>query len=203
MGSVMSPLPRSQPPPKRAMILDRDGTIVVDHGYLDDPGLLQFLPGAAEALRQLSKRGHPIIVVTNQSGVGRGLLTLERMHAINKRFIQMVEESGATVDGLYSCPHKPEEDCECRKPKTKLVLDAATALGFEPANSVVVGDKSSDIALGRGVQAITMLVSNDGRASDGGSVDPDYVIPDLLAAVPIVEKLEALRIGAAHDSCGK
>jgi D-glycero-D-manno-heptose 1,7-bisphosphate phosphatase len=183
------------------MILDRDGTIVVDHGYLDDPRLLQFLPGAAQALRQLSERGHPIIVVTNQSGVGRGRLTLERMHEINRRFVQMVRESGATVDGLYSCPHAPEDDCECRKPKPKLVLDAAAALGFEPANSVVIGDKSSDIALGRGVQAVTMLVSGDGRPSDGGCVEPDYVIPDLPGAVRIIAQLEKQGIpAAAHDS---
>lgn len=187
----------SPPPPKRAIILDRDGTIIVDHGYLDDPGLLQFLPGAAEALRQLSERGHLIVVVTNQSGVGRGRLTLERMHAINNRFIRMIEAAGARVDGLYSCPHKPEDDCECRKPKTRLVLEAAAALGFEPANSVVIGDKSSDIALGRGVQAVTLLVSPDGRASDGECVEPDYVIRDLLEAVRIVADLEMPPASAA------
>jgi D-glycero-D-manno-heptose 1,7-bisphosphate phosphatase len=186
------PFTPSKPPlPKRAIILDRDGTIVVDQGYLDDPRLLRFLPGAGEALRQFSARGHPIIVVTNQSGVGRGRLTLERMHEVNARFVRMVEETGARVDGLYSCPHKPEDACECRKPKTRLVLDAAAALGFEPANSVVIGDKSSDIALGRGVQAVTMLVSDNGRASDGAWVEPDYVIRDLPEAARIVAKLEA------------
>jgi D-glycero-D-manno-heptose 1,7-bisphosphate phosphatase len=189
---VVTPLSTASPQPrKRAIILDRDGTIVRDHHYLDDPRLLQFLPGAAEALRQFSERGHPIIIVTNQSGVGRGRLTLERMHEINARFIRMVEEIGATIDRLYSCPHKPEDDCECRKPKTKLVLDGAAALGFEPAHSVVIGDKSSDIALGRNVEALTMLVSEDGRAADGEWVEPDYVIRDLLEAVRIVATLEA------------
>ncbi len=176
----------------------------MDRGYLDDPALLQFLPGAAEALRQLSERGHPIVIVTNQSGVGRSRLTLERMHAINKRFTQMVETAGAAVDGLYSCPHKAEDDCECRKPKTRLVLDAAAALGFEPAAAVVIGDKSSDIALGRRVHAVTLLVSEDGRASDGGCVEPDYVIRDLLEAVRIIEELEIPPItAAAPASAGK
>lgn len=183
----------SPPAAKRAIILDRDGTIIVDRGYLDDPGLLQFLPGAAEALRELCERGHSIVVVTNQSGVGRGRLTLERMHAINDRFLQMVKAAGARVDGLYSCPHKPQDECECRKPKTKLLREAAAALGFEPANSVVIGDKSSDIALGRGVQAVTLLVSQDGRASDGGWVEPDYVVRDLLEAVRIIAELEMPR----------
>jgi len=190
MRPVKPPLTAPLPPPKRAIILDRDGTIVVDHGYLDDPGRLQSLPGAAQALRQLSERGHPIIIVTNQSGVGRGRLTLERMHEVNERFVRMIEEIGAKVAGLYACPHKPEDDCQCRKPKTKLVLDAAAALDFEPVHSVVIGDKSSDIALGRGLQAVTMLVSDDGRASDGAWVEPDYVIRDLLDAARIVANLE-------------
>jgi D-glycero-D-manno-heptose 1,7-bisphosphate phosphatase len=192
MRRVTPPLTAGQQKQRRAIILDRDGTIVRDHNYLDDPRLLQFLPGAAAGLRQLRERGHPIIVVTNQSGVGRGRLTLERMHEINERFVRMVEEIGATVDRLYSCPHKPEDDCECRKPKTKLVLDGAAAVGFEPAHSVVIGDKSSDIALGRNLQAVTMLISNDRRARDGDWVEPDYVIRDLLEAARIVANLESV-----------
>jgi D-glycero-D-manno-heptose 1,7-bisphosphate phosphatase len=186
------PVTVCQPMRKRAIILDRDGTIVRDYNYLDDPRRLEFLPGAAAALRQFTERGHPIIIVTNQSGVGRGRLTLERMHEINERFLRMVEEIGATVDGLYSCPHRPEDDCECRKPKPKLVLDGAAAVGFEPAHSVVIGDKSSDIALGRNLQAVTMLVTDDGRATDGGWVEPDYLIRDLLEAVRIVANLETV-----------
>jgi D-glycero-D-manno-heptose 1,7-bisphosphate phosphatase len=200
MRPVTPPLTACQPKRKRAIILDRDGTIVRDHHYLDDPRLLQFLPGAAAALRQFRQLGHPIIVVTNQSGVGRGHLTLERMHEINERFVRMVEEIGAGVDRLYSCPHKPEDDCECRKPKTKLVLDGAAAVGFEPAHSVVIGDKSSDIALGRNLQAVTMLVSNDGRARDGDWVEPDYVIRDLLEAVRIVANLETVARDGAGDA---
>jgi D-glycero-D-manno-heptose 1,7-bisphosphate phosphatase len=190
MRPVTPALTAQQPKRKRAIVLDRDGTIVRDHNYLDDPRLLEFLPGAAAALRQLTERGHPIIIVTNQSGVGRGRLTLERMHEINERFLRMVEEIGAIVDRLYYCPHRPEDDCECRKPKTKLVLEGAAAIGFEPADSVVIGDKSSDIALGRNLQAVTMLVSGDGRASDGDWVEPDYIIRDLLEAARIVANLE-------------
>jgi D-glycero-D-manno-heptose 1,7-bisphosphate phosphatase len=186
------PVTVCQPMRKRAIILDRDGTIVRDYNYLDDPRRLEFLPGAAAALRQFTERGHPIIIVTNQSGVGRGRLTLERMHEINERFLRMVEEIGATVEGLYSCPHRPEDDCECRKPKPKLVLDGAAAVGFEPAHSVVIGDKSSDIALGRNLQAVTMLVTDDGRATDGDWVEPDYLIRDLLEAVRIVANLETV-----------
>jgi D-glycero-D-manno-heptose 1,7-bisphosphate phosphatase len=179
----------SGPAIKRAVILDRDGTIVVDRGYLDDPAQLCLLPGAAQGLRSLHERGHQIIVVSNQSGVGRGLLTLTRLHEINGLLTRMLEAAGAKLDGIYCCPHRPEDNCACRKPKTKLVLDAAAALGFDPNNCVVIGDKSSDIELGRRLQATTMLVSANGRASDGEWIEPDFVVGDLTAAARIIEAL--------------
>jgi D-glycero-D-manno-heptose 1,7-bisphosphate phosphatase len=173
--------------------LDRDGTIVVDRGYLDDPTQLCLLPGAAQGLRSLHERGHQIIVVSNQSGVGRGRLTLTRMHEINALLTRMVEAAGAKLDGIYCCPHRPEDDCACRKPKTKLVLDAAAALGFDPNDCVVIGDKSSDIELGRRLQATTMLISENGRASDGTWIEADFVIRDLAEAARVIEALGSRR----------
>jgi D-glycero-D-manno-heptose 1,7-bisphosphate phosphatase len=172
----------------RPVILDRDGTIVIDRHYLDDPAQLSFLPGAVEGLRTLSQNGHSIIVVTNQSGVGRGRFTLERMHEVNNRLIDMVAAAGARIDAIYSCPHEPAADCACRKPNTQLVLDAAQRFGFDPARSIVIGDKSSDVELGRRLQALTMLVSADGRATDDGWVQPDYIIRDLIEAARIIDE---------------
>jgi D-glycero-D-manno-heptose 1,7-bisphosphate phosphatase len=171
------------------VILDRDGTIVVDRGYLDDPAQLCFLPGAVAGLRLWHAHGHPLIVVSNQSGVGRGRLTLERAEQINACFLRMVEQAGAKIAGSYFCPHRPEEDCACRKPKTQLVLEAAATLGFDPARAVVIGDKSSDIELGRRLGALTMLVSADDRASDGGGVAADYTVRNLLQAAEITTQL--------------
>jgi len=173
----------------RPIILDRDGTIVIDRHYLDDPAQLSFLPGAAEALSTLTRNGHRLIVITNQSGVARGRFTLERMHEVNARFVQMAAEVGATIDAMYSCPHDPADGCDCRKPNTGLALEAARRFGFDPASSVVIGDKSTDIELGRRLGATTMLISNNGFATDTGWVEPDYVIPDLLAAARIVAQL--------------
>ena len=170
---------------RRVIILDRDGTIVVDHGYLDDPAKLQFLPRAVEGLRLLHASGARLIVVTNQSGVGRGLFSLERLSEINARFLAMVREVGVRIEGLYCCPHRPEDDCRCRKPRAGLVLEAAAELGFEPASAIVIGDRSSDIELGRRIGAMTLLVSAGGRSSDRVRVEPDYVVGDLVEAARI------------------
>jgi D-glycero-D-manno-heptose 1,7-bisphosphate phosphatase len=181
----------------RTVILDRDGTIVVDRDYLDDPAQLQFLPGALEGLRLLRERGHRLVVVTNQSGVGRGRFPLARVAEVHARLGHLLREAGAAIDGIYYCPHRPEDRCECRKPKPALVLQAAAELGFEPAASVVIGDKSSDIELGRNLGATTMLVSATGRTSDGTPAAPDYVVRDLLEAARLLEAPAAqLRRGA-------
>lgn len=176
--------------PRRAVILDRDGTIIVDHGYLGDPARVSLLPGAAEGLRRLHAHGHRIVVVSNQSGVGRGRLTLAHVHAVNERLRQLLGEAGVRIDGLYYCPHRPEEQCACRKPGTTLVLQAAAELGFDPAACVVIGDKSSDVQLGQRLGALTMLVSADGTARDGLPASPDYVIRDLTEAARIIEALQ-------------
>ena len=181
----------SVPAAPRAVILDRDGTVVIDRDYLDDPAGLEFLPGAAQGLRQLHERGHPLVVITNQSGIGRGRLTLERAGEINARFAAMVRAAGAELAGLYLCPHRPEEGCACRKPGTLLLLQAARELGFAAADSVVIGDKASDIELGRRVGALTMLVSHDGLSSDGRPSGADFVVGDLREAAARLAQVES------------
>jgi D-glycero-D-manno-heptose 1,7-bisphosphate phosphatase len=181
------------PQAARPVILDRDGTIVIDRYYLADPAQLCFLPNAAEGLRALSRNGHRIILVTNQSGVGRGHFTLERMHEINDRLIEMAAAAGARIDAIYSCPHEPAAACACRKPNTQLVLDAARQFGFDPADAVVIGDKSTDVELGRRLRAVSMLVSADGRAADGEWVEPDYIVRDLLEAAHVIHQLTPVR----------
>jgi D-glycero-D-manno-heptose 1,7-bisphosphate phosphatase len=174
---------------RRPIILDRDGTIIVDHGYLDDPDKIEFLPGALEGLRQWHALGHPLVVVSNQSGIGRGVLTRQRVLEINARMQALLDAAGTPLDGIYFCPHGPDEGCDCRKPRSRLVEEAAAALGFEPGRAVVIGDKSSDVELGRRLGAVSMLISADGRASDGIPTEPDYVVPSLLEAARITAEL--------------
>ncbi len=100
--------------PDRVVLLDRDGTIVVDKDYLSDPNLLELAPYAAQGLRWLYSHGYRLIVVTNQSGVGRGFFSLADMEAVNARLIAMVEDIGARIERIYSCPHAPDDVCRCR-----------------------------------------------------------------------------------------
>jgi D-glycero-D-manno-heptose 1,7-bisphosphate phosphatase len=170
----------------RVVILDRDGTLVVDRGYLSDPAGLEFLPEAAAGLQLLHAQGYRLVVVTNQSGVGRGLFPIECVEAMNARLHTMVEDAGARLAGIYVCPHAPEANCTCRKPAQGLMLRAAAELRFDPATAVVIGDKPSDVEFGRRAGALTVLIG-DGFAS---SVDlgpaPDFIAPDLAAAARFI-----------------
>lgn len=175
---------------ERVVLLDRDGTIVVDRDYLDDPAGLEFLPGAAEGLRRLHRGGYRLVVISNQSGVGRGLFSLERLQAVNRRLAERVREIGAELAGIYCCPHRPEDQCACRKPNILLVQQAARELDFEPSAAVVIGDRDSDIELGRRLGATTILITNAGdpaRTTDHGA---DHVATDLLQAALLIERLE-------------
>lgn len=165
------------------LALDRDGTIVVDKDYLDDPGKLEFLPGAAEALAKLEQRKMRVVVVTNQSGVGRGRFSLQRLDEIHARLIEMVATAGGRIERIYACTHTPLDVCRCRKPEPELLLRAASDLGCRVTSAIVVGDKTSDVELGRRVGARTVLISNDASFADA-----DFTVASLLDIVRLLEE---------------
>lgn len=136
------------------MLFDRDETIVVDVPFNGDPERVEPAPDARSLLDRLRAAGLPLAVVSNQSGIGRGLLTREAVDAVNRR----VEELLGPFAGFFVCPHAPEDGCDCRKPKPKLILDAARALGVDPACCVVVGDRASDAEAARNAGAIALRV---------------------------------------------
>jgi D-glycero-D-manno-heptose 1,7-bisphosphate phosphatase len=170
----------------RVVILDRDGTMVIDRGYLDDPAGLQFLPGAAAGLRLLYSRGYRLVVITNQSGVGRGLFPIERVYAMNAHLERMAEAAGFRLEHIYFCPHAPEAGCECRKPALGLMMQAAAELGFDPAGAIVIGDKDSDIEFGRRAGALTMLIGPRG-SRPAPTPAPDYIVENLQQAADIID----------------
>jgi D-glycero-D-manno-heptose 1,7-bisphosphate phosphatase len=176
----------------KVVVLDRDGTIVIDRGYADDAASLEFAPRAAEGLRFFHANGYRLLVITNQSGVGRGLFALERVHEMNARLEVMVSEAGARLERIYFCPHAPEAGCACRKPAPGLLAQAAAELRFDPACAVVIGDKESDIEFGRRAGATTILIAAQGP-SPAARVQPDFVARDLLAAAH--ELMECRSVG--------
>lgn len=130
-----------------ALFADRDGTIVVEKHYLADPAFVEMVPGAAAALKAFADAGYAIIIVTNQSGIGRGLYTDADFHRVQDRITAVLAESGAIVDAVYYCPHSPEkgEPCECRKPGVELYRQAEREHGIDLTRSVYTGDRVKDV----------------------------------------------------------
>ena len=149
----------------RAVFLDRDGTLIDDVGYISDPEDVRLVPGAADALRALRDAGFRLVVVSNQSGLGRGLITQERADAVHQRFVQELERAGAQIDAAYYCPHTPDEDCDCRKPLPGMLIDAARELDLDLERSFIVGNSDVDVAAGEaaGARAILLADSMDWR----------------------------------------
>lgn len=134
---------------RRWLLLDRDDTVLDDPGYLSDPRAIRFLPGAVEGLQLFQAQGWPLVLITNQSGIGRGYFGLEELHAVHARLETLLKDQGVQLAGIYLCPHAPDHGCDCRKPNPALALQAAAELGLDPGDSVMVGDKLSDLELGR------------------------------------------------------
>jgi D-glycero-D-manno-heptose 1,7-bisphosphate phosphatase len=178
---------------RRFVVLDRDGTIIVEKHYLSDPDAVELIDGAGAALRRLAGLGLGLVVVTNQSAVGRGLFDLERLAEIHARLESLLAREGVWLAGIYACPHHPEEDCACRKPRTALVERAARELGFEPRRAFVVGDMASDVELGCAVGATTVLVrtGHGAREAEAGGTRADHVVADLAEAATLIERLLA------------
>jgi len=176
---------------RRFVLLDRDGTLIVEKHYLSDPEQVELIEGAAEGLRRLAARGLGLVVVTNQSGIGRGFFDAARLAEIHARLLRELRAEGVELDGLFVCPHHPDERCACRKPRTGLALRAAAELGFEPAHAFVVGDMASDVALGRALGATTLLVRTGHGAATlaQGVARPDHVVADLREAAQRIEAL--------------
>lgn len=136
------------------MLFDRDETIVIDVPFNGDPEKVRPAPHARELLDRLRAAGLPLAVVSNQSGIGRGIITREQADAVNRR----VDELLGPFAGFFVCPHAPEDACECRKPKPKLILDAARALGVDPGCCIVVGDRESDVEAARNAGAMALRI---------------------------------------------
>ena len=176
---------------KRFVLLDRDGTIIEERHHLSDPNQVELIQGVTLGLRRLQELGFGLLVVTNQSGIGRGFFDEGRLERIHRHMCELLERGGVMLDGIYYCPHVPEDECQCRKPGTELVRRAAQRYRFDPKAAFVVGDKDIDIKLGTNLGATTFLVRTGygAQCETADSVIPDYVVDDVAAAAAMIEKL--------------
>jgi len=173
----------------RAVFVDRDGTLNINIDYLSDPAKYQLYPGVASGLKMLRDAGFIIVVVTNQSGIGRGIFDERTLELIHRRMKELLAREGASVDAVYFCPHHPDDGCACRKPGTALFEMAVKDLDIDPSKSFVIGDMKMDVAAGQRMGARTALVPEPrNRAKtlkdmEDWEARPDFVGDDFLSAV--------------------
>ena len=137
----------SAEPRPRAIFLDRDGTVISEKEYLADPDRVEFVPGAIEAMRLFSDAGYKLVIVSNQSGIARGVYTLADYRAVEARIERLLSENGVALDAVFFCPHHPDftGPCECRKPGLGMYREAERKLGIDLASSVYIGDRIKDV----------------------------------------------------------
>jgi histidinol-phosphate phosphatase family protein len=159
-------------PAQRAIFLDRDGTLIVDVGYPRVPDRVALLPGVATALRRLSQQA-ALVIISNQSGIGRGLISADEARAVHDRTVECFAAEGVTFTGAYYCPHAPETGCSCRKPQPGLLEQAARELDLDLSRSVMIGDKPSDVEVGRaaGCAAAVLFATLDDFADARAAAD--------------------------------
>lgn len=169
---------------ERTVFLDRDGTINhrVEDGYVTSWSGFRFLPGAKDALRRLTQAGYRIVVVSNQAGVGKGLMSAADLQEITARFRAAVRASGGRIDDVFYCTHAPAENCDCRKPKPGLLLRAASRRRVPLSKTFFVGDSESDVLAGQRAGCRTILIA----AGASPHNQPDFVVESLSAAVDVV-----------------
>lgn len=126
---------------RKALFIDRDGTIIKDVPYSADPGKIVIYDDAVDLMNNYEKKGYLIVIVTNQSGINRGYFSVKDLEKFNSVLTGMLKSRGVRVDGIYFCPHRPDENCLCRKPETGMIMDAVLDLGIDVKHSVMAGDR--------------------------------------------------------------
>lgn len=176
----------------RAVFIDRDGTINVNYGYIDSPDDFKIYPGVMNGIKLLKENGYKIIVVTNQSGIGRGYFGKEKLDKIHRKMDNELLKNGTAVDAIYYCPHHPDDNCNCRKPKTGLFEKAVKDLDINITESFIIGDRMLDMEAGYKIGCKTVLVpENKEKISiemKESKVKPDYVCDDFFSGVKWILK---------------
>jgi len=150
-----------------AIFLDRDGVLIENRSdYVRDWSQVKIIPEAIHALSFAQARNYKIVIVTNQSAIGRGLVRPEKADEINRQLVNLIQHNGGQVDGVYMCPHKPDDDCFCRKPKPGLLLQAAHELSLDLQRSWMIGDAWSDVQAGQRAGVLHKIILKTGRGTE-------------------------------------
>jgi len=170
----------NEPGARPAAFLDRDGTLIEEREYLSDPDAVQLIPGAAEALRRLHDAGYALVVVTNQSGIARGMFTLSDLLAVQARLDEILASEHVRLDGVWYCPHHPgfTGPCDCRKPGLRLFREAAETLDLDMSRSLFIGDRVQDIVPALRLGGTPVLVRTGHGAGITGGLPPGTVLAD-------------------------
>jgi len=173
-----------KPDMRSGVFLDRDGTINREVGYLENADQVELLPGSGLAIRLLNGMGIPVVIISNQSGIGRGYVRDSWVEEAHVRLRMLLTSLGAHIDAIHYCPHTPDDGCECRKPRPGLLREAAQTLGLRLESSYMIGDRDTDIATIHGVGGKGILVlSGYGNMDQWEGPLPDFIAQDLLEAV--------------------
>jgi histidinol-phosphate phosphatase family protein len=177
--------------PRAAAFLDRDGTIIDDAHYIAQPELVRLRPEAGEAIARLNRAGIPVIVVTNQSGIARGMLTIADYERVAARMSELLATHGAHIDATYMCPHHADfgGDCDCRKPGTLLFRRAATEHGLDLEHSTFIGDRWRDVKPGIDLGGRPILIVDEKTRRDERTVAERAGVETVLSLSEAVEKL--------------
>lgn len=177
---------------RRAVFLDRDDTLCKDVPYCRRPEDLHLLPGSGEAISNLNEAGFAVVIITNQSGIGRGYLTEEMLALMHGKMKDDLAAFGARIDGIYHCPHLPEDGCECRKPKPSMILKAARDMNIDLRESYTVGDRLMDVQIARnsGTKAVLVRAFTPAQEISKASELADHVSDDLVGAVEWILSVE-------------
>ena len=170
----------------KVVFLDRDGVINRDPGfggYVTTPEEFEFLPGSVEALKKLSQAGYEVIVISNQAGVAKGLYSQKDLDDITVKMVREVEKAGGKISSVHYCPHRDEDDCNCRKPRTGLFSQATEGLKIDFSDTFFVGDNRRDVLAAKAIGCKSIFVLSGIHRLEELGVQPDFVAADLLEAV--------------------
>ena len=153
---------------QKLLFLDRDGTIIIDKHYLHDPNEIELIPNVIQALTLFQKDNYLLYIITNQSGIGRGYFTEKDMHAVHERLDEIFKENGIKIEEYLFCPHAPDENCECRKPKPTLIDQVLKNHDYDASNSYMLGDKTVDREAGINAGINGVMIKRDSKTEREG-----------------------------------